>query len=125
MPNPSDDHDTHEAEQDGDEARDRDAILGRRRALIASALAGLAGVAVVTEGCEQIERLVRGTARPCLDVEPQVCLSAMPSPTDAGAGTTATPMPCLSPQEPEPMACLSVAIEPQPQPRPCLSVRRR
>jgi hypothetical protein len=112
-------------ERESDEARDREAILGRRKALIAAAMAGLAGVAAVTEGCEQIERLVRGAARPCLDVEPQVCLAYMPTTVDAGGGTTTAPMPCLSPREPEPMACLSVAIEPQPQPRACLSVRRR
>lgn len=114
---------------------DRDAILGRRRLFIASAMAT---IATTEAGCDAL-------FRPCLepaaraDAEPTVCLSApltrpdasVSIATDAGPDDGAA-QPCLSvaqppadagrdaatkqpPRPPQPVVCLS-----PPPPRPCL-----
>lgn len=121
-----------EAREPPKTARDREAILARRRFFVASALAG-----VVAAGCDK--------------PEPQVCLKVAPVPVDDGGPSPqpclsearpldAEPMPCLevarpepdagdpsSVIEPEPRVCLKVAAPPrdagpEPAPRPCLKV---
>lgn len=106
--------------------RTRLAILERRRAFVAAALASIGAVS----GC---------------DDRPKVCLSAVPlesapkqPPQPPDAGALAAPEPCLSePAHPPdagpiPIACLSVAMprdagpgptpSGKPKPRPCLSM---
>ena len=109
-----------------DEDPDRDAILARRRRLVALALAGLSTAA---PGCYEsheragdgggivdARRADRGDPMPCLGTpaedagEPTVCLSV--APIDAG-----TPTPCLD-VAPE-------AAGPAAEPTPCLSFAER
>jgi hypothetical protein len=128
---------------DREEREDREASLGRRRMLVASALAGLA---VAAEGCDQLSDALRGAAQPCLSppaqpcLQPTACLNVAYTPEDAAtpmpclseapldstdAGEV-TPQPCLAPPPSRPQACLRVASQPclsPPRPRVCLSAR--
>jgi len=74
---------------------DTEAILGRRRFLIASALAG-AGIGIALSGCPMTCLSYAPNPRPCLEVappepepEPQVCLEVEPP----------EPQVCLQPLE--------------------------
>lgn len=86
---------------------DRDAILARRKRLVALALSGLIGPLA---GCDE--------------VRPGPCLEAPYVEGDQPPGTTPTPDPypgpCLEapyePPEPLPQVCLSEAIEPPNEP---------
>jgi hypothetical protein len=95
---------------------DKTAILARRAAFIATAVAAL-----TQNECKKS------------DPGPSPCLEPMPYDGDAGGGDDGgpEPMPCLSPlpavqadAEPEPVPCLSVRMpDPDagpPEPRPCL-----
>lgn len=85
----------------GEDREDREAILTRRAALVAAAMAGIsAGVG----GCDWLDRkLGRGL------VSPEVCLTtSMPEPC-----LQVRSQACLSVERTEPMACLSVAL-PEP-----------
>ena len=94
-----------------DEDPDRDAILARRRKLIAIALSGLAGAA----GCYESHGRESDDAGPhVVDAGlPTACLSA-----DGGG-----PMPCLGmvPEDAGPSVCLSAPID-AGEPMPCLDV---
>lgn len=86
---------------------DRDAILARRRLLVASALAGLA-----TVQCDN-------PFRPCLEPPPAPPPSATPA--DA-ALRAATAQPCLEPMPedagaPAPRPCLKIAVPPESKKR--------
>ncbi len=97
---------------------DKAAILARRAAFIATAVAAL-----TQNECKRS------------DPGPSPCLEPMPYDGDAGGGGDAggpEPMPCLSPvmavqdAGAEPSPCLSVPMPqpdagPTPEPRPCLS----
>lgn len=95
-------------------ARDRDAILARRRFFVASAMAG-----VVVTACDR--------------VGPQVCLEQAPLPTDAGGSSVSPeaespPRPCLEIAEPareEDAGAARVEDAGQKAPQPCLSVPRQ
>ncbi len=111
-----------EATGDGE---DQAEILARRRALIATALCG---IAVGTEGCERIEDEL-GSPRACLNLStPQPCLQIV---APAACLNVASPQPCLDmpvangtgndgSAAPQP-----VRPQPLPRPSPCLSQTRR
>jgi hypothetical protein len=112
------------SEEDGDEgAEDRAVILARRKMLVASAMASLA---IGAEGCDWLQEKFRASARPCLRVQPNPCLSPQPC-----LEVQADPRPCLSVRpdppdataEPPPQPCLSPqpCLEAQRTPSPCLS----
>lgn len=111
--------------------RDREAILARRRFLVASALAS-----VVAAGCDKVlpqpclePPLATGdaaTPTPCLSKPvPQPCLEVAPPPESGDAGSDfAQPPPDAEADKPR--VCLRVAAPrdagPDPAPRPCLKV---
>ena len=97
---------------------DTEAILNRRRFLIASALAG-AGLGAVA-GCD-----------------PEPCLKVGPPPRKAGSKPSTRPAerkpktpdqpepkPCLTPELPKPKTAAQPKPKPGTAPRPCLSVIR-
>ena len=115
---------------------DTQAILNRRRFLIASALAG-AGLGAAATGCDR-------------DAQPDICLKVAPRPRltpkppakpgtadrpEPKPATAVEPRPCLEPVPPDrghkpgtrPEVCLSVEIPPAPKPGPkvCLKLAPR
>jgi len=133
-PKPSDSPAGSEPSATARPARDRDAILARRRFFVASALAS-----VVATGCDKV------VPQPCLEVMP-VADGGHPTPclsTPMLQDAEPAPMPCLEvarppegdagstfaqppPEPPEPQVCLRVAAPRkdagEPAPRPCLKV---
>ncbi|MDP3277968.1 MAG: hypothetical protein Q8Q09_22475 [Deltaproteobacteria bacterium] len=115
------------SEQDSDDGRkspdedseraDHDAILARRKWLIASALAG---VALATEGCDRVKSVL-GIDQPPppeqVTADPMPCLSQVPeTPPQPCLSPMIAPQPCLAP--PIPRACLSIAPQRLDPPRP-------
>ncbi|MFO0639476.1 MAG: hypothetical protein U0183_09730 [Polyangiaceae bacterium] len=111
---------------------DRAAILARRSAFVAAALATLtAAVACEPAKDGQVPSLEAPPARPLPENRPEPCLTARPvDEPDAApspevvppdAGRAAEPVPCLSVA---PTAVPAPCLSPKPPPHPCLSVRK-
>jgi hypothetical protein len=116
-----------EGERDED-SEDRSMIFARRKMLVSAALAG---VAMSTAGCDQLERAIGigANPQPCLSTAeppPQPCLAVRveePRPDAAGAAVD----PRSGMRDPNAMPCLS-AVDPHrepPRPRVCLRVPSR
>lgn len=113
---------------------DRDAILGRRRLFVASAMAS---IAVTQTRCESpfrpcLEPAIRADAEPtaCLSPPPQTPDASVSIATDAGEDAGAAPLqPCLSVALPPPDAGKEAGRDagakmppkPPPPPQVCLS----
>ncbi len=100
------------SDADEGDVEDRAVILARRRALVATALCG---IAVGVEGCDWLAEKL-GAPRACLNVSaPQPCLDMPVGPLGASDAGSARAAPCLA-SPPEPLR-----PEPLPRPSPCLS----
>lgn len=113
------------------DAEDKGAILARRAAFVAAALAAMGVASCTTNPSGPIPALEpppphasdASVPQPATTSIPAPCLSPrpMPPPDEPDAGGPA-PMPCLS--MPAPMPCLKPVAPkpPKPAPMPCLSV---
>lgn len=112
---------------------DRAAILARRSAFVAAALATLtAAVACEPSKDGRVPSLETPPARPVPDNRPEPCLTARRIDDEPDAAPAPEAAPPDAGRAPEPVPCLSVAptavpapcLSPKPPPHPCLSVRK-